>query len=53
VDLGFTVPYAPKVLSLYAHDAAVERGPMLGLLIPLAAIEFKQYLGRLHSSCAK
>jgi len=39
VDLGFTVPYAPKVLSLYAHDAAVERGPMLGLLIPLAAIE--------------
>jgi len=39
VDLGFRVPYAPKVLSLYAHDACVEKGPMLGLLIPLAAIE--------------
>ena len=39
VDLGFRVPYAPKVLSLYAHDACVERGPMLGMLIPIAAIE--------------
>jgi hypothetical protein len=39
VDLGFRVPYAPQVISLYAHDAAVEKGPMLGLLIPLAAIE--------------
>merc|ERR1719443_368689 len=39
VDLGFRVPFAPAVSSLYAHDAAVEKGPMLGLLIPLAAIE--------------
>ena len=39
VDLGFRVPFAPAVGSLYAHDAAVEKGPMLGLLIPLAAIE--------------
>merc|ERR1719393_491047 len=39
VDLGFRVPFAPEVSSLYAHDAAVEKGPMLGLLIPLAAIE--------------
>ena len=39
VDWGFTVPYAPKVLSLYAHDAAVERGPMLAMLIPIAVIE--------------
>jgi len=39
VDLGFRVPFAPQVSSLYAHDACVERGPMLGMLIPLAAIE--------------
>jgi hypothetical protein len=39
VDLGFRVPFAPEVSSLYAHDAAVEKGPMLGLFIPLAAIE--------------
>jgi len=39
VDLGFRVPFAPEVSSLYAHDAAVEKGPMLGMLIPLAAIE--------------
>lgn len=39
VDCGFRVPFAPAVSSLYAHDAAVERGPMLGMLIPLAAIE--------------
>ena len=39
VDLGFRVPYAPEVSSLYAHDAAIERGAMLGLLIPLAVIE--------------
>ena len=39
VDLGFRVPFAPDVSSLYAHDACVERGPMLGLLIPLTAIE--------------
>jgi hypothetical protein len=39
VDLGFRVPYAPEVSSLYAHDACVEKGTMLGLLIPLAAIE--------------
>ena len=39
VDLGFRVPFAPEVSSLYAHDAAVEKGPMLGMLIPIAAIE--------------
>jgi hypothetical protein len=39
VDLGFRVPFAPAVSSLYAHDAAVERGPMLGMLIPIAVIE--------------
>jgi hypothetical protein len=39
VDLGFRVPYAPEVSSLLAHDAAIEKGPMLGMLIPLAMIE--------------
>merc|ERR1719393_1034936 len=39
VDLGFRVPFAPEVSSLYAHDAAVENGPMLGMLIPIAVIE--------------
>lgn len=39
VDLGFRVPFAPAVSSLYAHDAAVAKGPMLGMLIPIAAIE--------------
>jgi hypothetical protein len=39
VDLGFRVPFAPEVSSLYAHDAAVEKGPMLGMLIPIALIE--------------
>jgi hypothetical protein len=39
VDLGFRVPFAPAVGSLQAHDATVEKGTMLGLLIPLAAIE--------------
>ena len=39
VDCGFRVPFAPEVSSLYAHDAAVEKGPMLGMLIPIAAIE--------------
>jgi len=39
VDLGFRVPFAPEVSSLYAHDACVEKGPMLGMLIPIAAIE--------------
>jgi hypothetical protein len=39
VDLGFRVPYAPEVSSLYAHDAAIEKGAMLGMLIPLALVE--------------
>ena len=39
VDLGFRVPFAPEVSSLYAHDACVEKGPMLGLFLALAAIE--------------
>merc|ERR1719313_2883306 len=39
VDLGFRVPYAPEVSSLYAHDACVEKGPMYPLLLPLALIE--------------
>jgi len=39
VDCGFRVPFAPEVTSLYAHDAAVEKGPMLGMLIPIAVIE--------------
>ena len=39
VDLGFRVPFAPQVSSLYAHDAAVEKGPMLGLFFVLAFIE--------------
>ena len=39
VDLGFRVPFAPEVSSLYAHDACVEKGPMLGLFVPLAVIE--------------
>jgi hypothetical protein len=39
VDLGFRVPFAPAVSSLYAHDACVEKGPMLGLFFFLAVIE--------------
>ena len=39
VDLGFTVPYAPTVSSLAAHDATVEKGPMFGLLLAVATIE--------------
>ena len=39
VDLGFTVPYAPQVSSLAAHDAAVDKGVFLGLLIPIALVE--------------
>jgi len=39
VDLGFTVPYAPKVSSLAAHDAAVDKGPMLFLFLVIAVIE--------------
>jgi len=39
VDSGFRVPFAPEVSSLYAHDAAVEKGPMLGMLIPIAVVE--------------
>ena len=39
VDLGFRVPLAPDVGSLQAHDAAVERGPMLLLFVVLATIE--------------
>ena len=39
VDLGFTVPFAPKVISLYAHDAAIEKGPFISLLIPIAVVE--------------
>merc|ERR1719460_1030418 len=39
VDLGFRVPYAPEVSSLYAHDAAVEKGPMTLLLVLIAGFE--------------
>lgn len=39
VDLGFTVPYAPQVSSLAAHDAAVDKGVFLGLLLPIAMVE--------------
>mmetsp|Transcript_112134 Transcript_112134/g.205796 ORF Transcript_112134/g.205796 Transcript_112134/m.205796 type:complete len:268 (-) Transcript_112134:101-904(-) len=39
VDLGFRVPFAPAVTSLYAHDAAVEAGPMISMLIPIALVE--------------
>jgi hypothetical protein len=39
VDLGFRVPLAPDVGSLQAHDAAVERGPMMLLFVVLATIE--------------
>jgi len=39
VDAGFRVPFAPKVLSLYAHDACVEKGPMLGLFGLIAVVE--------------
>jgi hypothetical protein len=39
VDLGFRVPYAPQVSSLYAHDAAIEKGAFIGMLIPLAMVE--------------
>jgi len=39
VDLGFRVPYAPEVSSLYAHDATVEKGPMYLLLLLLSGFE--------------
>jgi len=39
VDLGFRVPFAPAVSSLQAHDACVEKGPMLGLLGLIAVLE--------------
>jgi len=39
VDLGFRVPFAPEVNSLLAHDAAVEKGPMLGLFGIIAVLE--------------
>jgi len=39
VDLGFRVPGAPEVSSLYAHDACVDNGSMLFMLLPLAVIE--------------
>lgn len=39
VDLGFRVPFAPAVSSLYAHDATVEKGPMLGLFGLIAVVE--------------
>ena len=53
VDLGFRVPFAPDVSSLYAHDACVERGPMLGLLIPLTAIELLAGESRGRISCRR
>jgi len=39
VDLGFRVPYAPEVSSLFAHDACVEKGPMYPLLLAIAIVE--------------
>jgi len=39
VDCGFRVPFAPEVTSLYAHDAAIEKGPFIGMLIPIALVE--------------
>jgi len=39
VDFGFTVPYAPQVSSLAAHDAAVDKGAFLFMLFPIAAVE--------------
>lgn len=39
VDLGFRVPYAPEVSSLYAHDATVEKGPMYLLLLLCSGFE--------------
>lgn len=39
VDLGFRVPYAPEVGSLAAHDAAIEKGPMFGLLVVISLFE--------------
>jgi hypothetical protein len=39
VDLGFRVPFAPEVLSINAHDAAVDNGSFTFLLLVLATIE--------------
>ena len=39
VDLGFRVPFAPEVSSLYAHDATVEKGPMYLLLLLITGFE--------------
>ena len=43
VDLGFTVPFAPKVSSLLAHDATVKSGNMLLLLFIIAIPEALSY----------
>mmetsp|Transcript_36831 Transcript_36831/g.86022 ORF Transcript_36831/g.86022 Transcript_36831/m.86022 type:complete len:207 (-) Transcript_36831:366-986(-) len=39
VDLGFTMPEAPKVSSLAAHDVTVDKGPMFFLLLVISTIE--------------
>ena len=39
VDFGLVMPEAPHVSSLYAHDATVETGSFIFLLIPLTVIE--------------
>ena len=43
VDLGWTVPFAPKVSSLAAHDATVKSGNMLLLLFIIAIPEALSY----------
>jgi len=43
VDLGITVPFAPKVSSLAAHDVTVQRGNMLLLLFIIAIPEALSY----------
>jgi len=39
VDMGMVVPLAPKVSSLAAHDAAVDKGPMFLLLLLVSVVE--------------
>merc|ERR1719223_2365992 len=39
VDLGNTWPGAPKVSSLAAHDAAVQNGSMMALLLTIGLME--------------
>lgn len=48
VDLGMVVPLAPKVSSLAAHDAAVDKGPMFLLLLGVSVVEIVAGIPKVH-----